>query len=452
MENNRNKLPLSSKIGYLFGDFGSQFCWTFIGSYLSVFYTDVVGITPAAVTTIFLVARIWDAVNDPMMGAIAERTNTKWGRFRPYMLFGTPFLAIFSALVFTNPGFSMGGKIAFAAISYIIAGMLYTAVNVPYGALAGVMTSNIAERSSLAAFRMNGMNIGMLIINFAAMPMILFFSGSDTPSGRGYQVTAAIFAIVGCISLYITFFTSKEVVHPVSKEKVPLGDTIRTIFSNKHILKAVCIQFFVMCGFMGRIGVVVYYYIYVVKRMDLISPLMTLPSIGGIIGIMFIPGLAAKFGKKKVLAVANGTSALMLLWIFFIPADNIAMLTVATFLFGLLSVGSPLILSMLADAIDYAEYYTGVRADGAAYATNGLASKAGTAVAGVGVSIMAAFGYVANAEQTAEALKGINITANLIPAIAFALAMVVTLMWNLDEDEAQKIRKELDENHIAEKA
>lgn len=451
MEKNTGKLSLSSKIGYLFGDFGSQFCWTFIGSYLSVFYTDVVGITPAIVTTIFLVARIWDAVNDPMMGAIAERTNTKWGRFRPYMLFGTPFLAIFSALVFANPGFSMSGKIAFATISYIIAGMLYTAVNVPYGAMAGVMTSNIEERNSLAAFRMNGMNIGMLAINFLAMPLILYFSGSDTPSGRGYLFTAAVFAIIGCVSLYITFFTSKEVIQPVKKEKVPLSDTIRTILSNKHILKAVAIQFFVMCAFMGRIGVVVYYYIYVVKRVDLISLMMTLPSIGGIIGIMFMPGLAAKFGKKKVLAAANGLSAITLFVIYFIPADNITLLTVVTFLFGLLSVGSPLVLSMLADAIDYAEYHTGVRADGAAYATNGLASKAGTAVAGVGVSIMAAFGYVANAEQTATALKGINVTANLIPAISFVLAMIFTMMWNLDESEAQRIRKELDENHIAAK-
>jgi GPH family glycoside/pentoside/hexuronide:cation symporter/probable glucitol transport protein GutA len=176
---------------------------------------------------------------------------------------------------------------------------------------------------------------------------------------------------------------------------------------------------------------------------------MTLPSIGGIIGVMMIPKLAAKFGKKKVVAATNGVTVLILLWIFFIPADNITMLTIATFLFGLCSVGSPLILSMLADAIDYAEYHTGVRADGAAYATNGLASKAGSAVAGVGVSIMAAFGYVANAEQTAEALRGINITVNLVPAICFALAFLVTLTWNLDEEEAQKIRSELDENHIA---
>lgn len=440
---NNKKLPLISKIGYLFGDFGSQFCWTFIGSYLSVFYTDIVGLAPIVVTTIFLIARIWDAINDPMMGAIAERTHTKWGRFRPYMAFGAPFLAVFSVIVFTNPNFTMKGKIAFAAITYIAAGMLYTLVNIPYGALAGVMTSDVEDRSSLAAFRMNGMNIGMLIINAAAMPLILHFSRSDAPSSKGYTYTALVFAIIGCVSFYITFFTSKEVVQPVKKDKVPIKDTVKTIFT-PHIMRVALIQFFVMCGFMGRIGVVVYYYIYVVQRMDMISFLMTLQSVGGIIGVMFVAKFAAKFGKKKTVVGTNVLAALSLIIIYFIPVSNITLLTVVTFIFGLVSVGAPLILSMLADAIDYEEYHHGVRADGAAYATNGLASKGGTAVAGVGVSIMALFGYVANAEQTATAIRGINITTNMIPAVFFILAAIVAMTWKLDEKEAQLIRNELD--------
>lgn len=441
--NNSKKLPLISKIGYLFGDFGSQFCWTFIGSYLSVFYTDIVGLAPIVVTTIFLVARIWDAINDPMMGAIAERTHTKWGRFRPYMAFGAPFLAVFSVIVFTNPDLSMNGKIAFAAFAYIAAGMLYTVVNIPYGALAGVMTSDVEERSSLAAFRMNGMNIGMLIINAVAMPLILYFSNSDTPVAKGYTYTALVFAIIGCISFYITFFTSKEVVQPVKKDKVPIKDTVKTIFT-PHIMRVALIQFFVMCGFMGRIGVVVYYYIYVIHRMDMISFLMTLQSVGGIIGVMFVPKFAAKFGKKKTVIATNVLAALALFIIYFIPETNITLLTVVTLVFGLVSVGSPLILSMLADAIDYEEYHHGVRADGAAYATNGLASKAGTAVAGIGVSVMALFGYVANAEQTTMAMRGINITTNVIPAVFFVLAAIVAMTWKLDENEAQIIRDKLD--------
>ncbi len=442
--NNSKKLPLISKVGYLFGDFGSQFCWTFIGSYLSVFYTDIVGLAPVVVTTIFLIARIWDAINDPMMGAIAERTHTKWGRFRPYMAFGAPILAIFSTIVFVNPNFSTNGKIAFAVITYILAGMLYTMVNIPYGALAGVMTSDVEERSSLAAFRMLGMNMGMLIINAVAMPLILHFSKSDTPVAKGYTYTALVFAIVGCISFYITYFTSKEVVQPVQKKKVPIKDTVKTIFT-PHIIKVALIQFFVMCGFMGRVGVVVYYYMYVLKRMDKISFLMTLQSIGGIIGIVCIVKIAAKLGKKTTVVVSNILSAISMIAIFFIPASNITLITIVTFIFGLVSGSAPLILSMLADAIDYEEYQTGIRADGAAYATNGLASKAGTAVAGIGVSIMAAFGYVANAEQTTGALRGINITTNLIPAVFFILAAIIALTWKLDEKRAQQIRNELDE-------
>ncbi|MGI6056117.1 MAG: MFS transporter [Bilifractor sp.] len=445
---NTEKLPMIEKIGYFFGDFGSQFCWSFIGSYLSVFYTDVVGIAPLAVTVIFLIARIWDAVNDPMMGAIAERTQSRWGRFRPYIGFGAPFLAAASVIAFINPNFSESGKIAFALISYIAAGMLYTMVNIPYGAMMGVMTNNVEERNALAAFRMAGMTVGMLAVNFFAMPLILKFSHSSNATGTGYTMTSLVFSIVGFISFMIVFATSKEVVKPVKKDKVPLKDSIKSIVSSGPILKCFFLQFFLMCGMMGRVGVAVYYYSYVIKRVDLISIFMTLPQISGIIAIIISPKLADKFGKKAVVAGANLFEAIALVWIYFIPSGNVGMLLVALFIFGLGGMASPLILSMLNDAIDLTEYKTGVRSDGAAYATNGLASKAGSAVAGIGVSIMAAFGYVANQQQTAEALAGINFTVNLLPAILFFLAFLVTLTWNVKDDQAAKIRAELDANRL----
>jgi sugar (glycoside-pentoside-hexuronide) transporter len=445
---NTEKLPMIEKVGYFFGDFGSQFCWTFIGSYLSVFYTDVVGIAPVAVTVIFLIARIWDAVNDPMMGAIAERTHSKWGRFRPYIGFGAPFLAVASVIAFVNPNFSSTGKIVFALITYIAAGMLYTMVNIPYGAMMGVMTNNVDERNSLAAFRMGGMTVGMLAVNFFAMPLILKFSHSSKPTGMGYTMTALVFAIIGFVSFMIVFATSKEVVTPVKKEKVPLKDSIKSIVSSGPILKCFFIQFFLMCAMMGRVGVAVYYYAYVIGRTDLISVFMTLPTVSSIIAIVASQKLAEKFGKKAVVAASNLFEAIVLLWIFFIPAQNIPMLIVALIIFGAGGAASPLILSMLNDAIDLTEYKTGVRSDGAAYATNGLASKAGGAVAGIGVTIMSIFGYVANQQQSAKALVGINFTVNLLPAILFFVAFLVTLTWNIKDDQAQKIRAELDANRL----
>ena len=164
-----NQMKKASKLAvvcYSFGDLASQFVWTFVGSYLTIFYTDIVGLAPVAISAIMLGARIWDAINDPMMGAIAERTQSKWGRFRPYIAFGCPFLAIFGVLTFTNPfsGISAAGVI-WAAVTYVIAGMLYTLVNIPYGALAGVMTEDAEQRVKINTSRNIGMNIGMLIVN-----------------------------------------------------------------------------------------------------------------------------------------------------------------------------------------------------------------------------------------------------------------------------------------------
>ena len=449
MENKTGKLSFISKVGYAMGDCASQFVWTFVGAYLTIYYTDVVGLTPAVVSVIMLVARLWDAINDPMMGAIAERTKTRFGRFRPYILYGTPFLAVFGVLVFTNPDFGNGGKIAWAATTYIIAGMLYTLVNIPYGALGSVMTSNINERNALAAFRMNGMNIGMLIVNMSAMPLILFFSQADSANGRGYFYTSIVFCVIAFVLFYILFFTSKEVVQQVSKEKVPLKDTIKSIVKNKYLMMVFMMQLFVMLGFMGRMGVSIYYYTYIVKRMDLVGIFMTLPSIGSIIGILAVPKLTEMFGKKKVLVVSLFACALCLVWIYFIPAESVIMLMAATLIFGIAGLGAPIVLGMVPDCIDYAEYHTGVRSDGAAYATNGLASKAGNAVgSAVGILIMGAFGYVANAEQTAQALNGINITVNLFPAVMYVLAAIVAMVYNLDEKEVQKIRGELDKRNV----
>ncbi len=189
------KATKAATICYGFGDLASQFVWTYVGSYLTIYYTDIVGLAPAAVSVIMMLARIWDAINDPMMGAIAERTRSKFGRFRPYIAFGAPFLAIFSVLTFTNPfsGKSTAGVIWAAAI-YIIAGMLYTLVNIPYGAMAAVMTEDADQRNILNTSRNIGMNLGMVIVNGISAGLALKFSGAgaEVANGQGYRTVALI--------------------------------------------------------------------------------------------------------------------------------------------------------------------------------------------------------------------------------------------------------------------
>ena len=192
------KATRAATICYGFGDLASQFVWTYVGSYLTIYYTDIVGLAPIAVSVIMMLARIWDAINDPMMGAIAERTRTKFGRFRPYIAFGAPFLAIFSVMTFTNP---FGGKSAagviWAAAIYIIAGMLYTLVNIPYGALAAVMTEDSDQRNILNTSRNIGMNLGMVIVNGVSAGLALKFSGAgaEVANGHGYVMVALVYAI-----------------------------------------------------------------------------------------------------------------------------------------------------------------------------------------------------------------------------------------------------------------
>ncbi len=446
-----NQKKLASKaamICYGFGDLASQFVWTFVGSYLTVFYTDIVGIVPAAVSAIMLIARIWDAINDPMMGAIAERTRSKLGRFRPYIAFGCPFLAIFSVLTFTNPfdGKSTAG-VLWAGIIYIIAGMLYTLVNIPYGALAGVMTEDADQRNKINTSRNIGMNLGMVIVNALSAVLMLRFSapGAEVADGRGYVTTALIYAIVSIPLFLIVVKTAKENVKPVGKpQKFSLKETLGNLVKNKYLMIVTLIMALQMTAFMGRIAVTSYYVIYCLGSFALISIIMTIPSLGAIVGSFFVPVLAKRMGKRNLLMGSMIIQGIGLLVIFFAPFDNIPMVIIGCCIFGLFNVGFPMTLSMVSDSVDYMELKTGVRTDGTAYATYGLATKFGNAVgAAAGVLLLSAFGYVANQQQTAAAMNGINIVVNLIPAILFFLAAAACLLWNMSDKDADHIREQL---------
>lgn len=450
MHNEMKRASKMAVICYGFGDMASQFVWTFVGSYLTIFYTDIVGLAPVAISAIMLIARIWDAVNDPMMGAIAERTRSRFGRFRPWIAFGCPFLAIFGVLTFTNPfGGSSTAGVLWAAFTYIIAGMLYTLVNIPYGALAAVMSEDANQRNTINASRNVGMNLGMVIVNAISATMALKFSGAgaEVANGHGYMMTAVVYGIISIPMFLVVFKTSNEIVQPAGKpQNFSFTDTIGNLVKNKYLMIITLIMALIMTAFMGRIAVTAYYVIYCLGSFQLIAVIMTIPSIGGIIGSFFVPALAKKFGKRNCLMVSGIIQGIALLIIYLAPFDNIRMVLIGDCIFGLFNIGFPLSLSMVADSVDYMEYKAGVRTDGTAYATYGLATKLGNALGGaVGVLLLSAFGYVANAEQTTEALKGINIVVNLIPAVLLFLASLACLLWNMTDKEADEIREKLKE-------
>lgn len=451
MESNTT-LKRASKAGvilYSCGDLASQFVWTFIGSYLSIFYTDIVGLAPIAAAGIMMIARVWDAVNDPMMGAIAERTRSKFGRFRPYIAFGSPLLAIFSVLCFTHPfsGSSTSGVI-WAAVTYIITGMLYTLVNIPYGALAPVMTEDASQRNVINASRNIGMNIGILIVNGLTAVIMLRFSapGAEVADSNGYVFTALIYAIISIPCFLAVFFSSKENVMPAKAvDKFSLKVMLKGLVSNKYLMIMLVIMIFGMGAQMGRVAVVIYYIMYNLGSFSLIPVIMLSPSIFGIISSLLVPKMIAKFGKRNTMIMGYIGQGLSLLVLYFLPFNNIPAIVVANGVCGFFNIAFPCSLGMIADSVDVHEYETGVRSDGVAYATYGLAQKLGTAIgSSCGILVMAAFGYVANAQQTEHAQAGINFTVNLLPAILFFIAAIITfLFWKLKDSEADEIREKL---------
>lgn len=440
----------ASKLGvicYGLGDLASQFVWTFVGSYLTIFYTDIVGFTPAIVSAIMLGARIWDAVNDPMMGALAERTRSKLGRFRPWIAFGCPLLALFGVLTFVNPFGASTAGVIFSTVTYIIAGMLYTLVNIPYSSLGAVMTEDADQRNVINTSRNVGMNVGMIIVNGLSATMLLAFSsaGAEVADSRGYMMTALVYCLLSIPLFLAVFFTSKEVVKPEGQsQKFSFKQTIANLVGNKYLMIMTLVMVLQMTAFMGRIAITAYYVIYCLGSFTMIALIMTIPSIGGVIGSFIAPWLAKKIGTRNALMATFFIQAVGLFVMYFAPFDNMTMVLTGDWIFGLGNFGFAYSLTMVADSVDYMEWKTGTRTDGTAFAVYGLATKLGNAIgSAVGVMLLAAFGYVAGAEQTAEALNGINLTVNLIPAILFVLAGLSLLLWNKSQKDMDQIRLEV---------
>ena len=449
MNTSEKRLSKLTLFAYGMGDFASNLCWTFIGSYLSVFYTDVVGMAPAIASAIMLIAKIWDGVNDPMFGAIAERTNTKRGRFRPYILFGAPILAVLSVLAFTTIGRG-NAAVIYAAITYIGCGMAYTVINLSYGSLSTVMTTNPEDIAQLNSWRMMGTNLSSVLLNAITAPLLMKFSGgSESYTAGAYTKVAILFAICALPLFYFVYVNCKETIKPVAgATKVSVGTSIKTVLSNKPLILVFFIQLLAMTAFFGRMGVVIYYLMYNVQRYDLIAAFMSLPSLFTVIGIFLTKNYIVKIGKKKMAAIGYIGAAISLILIFIIGKTagytNIPLLLGLHCAYGFFCFSFPIPMAMVPDAINYQEDRTGVRSDGISYATVSLSTKFGSAFGVSGaLLIMGATGYIANAQQTAAALNGINVTVNLIFGIMYLCCLIPLAMYPLNEKKSGEIIENL---------
>lgn len=447
MTTKSGKLPKRAIYAYGLGDFASNLTNTLMSSYLSIFYTDIVGIAPVIVSIMFLVAKIWDGINDPMFGAIAERTNTKKGRFRPYIFYFTPFLAISAVLVFTKVGIGGTSSVIWAAVTYILWGMLYTVVNVSYGSLSTVMTTDPDDIAQLNSFRMIGTYVASVGLSMITPMILTKVSGGTTYTAKGYQLVAIIYAVCSIPLFYLLYANCKETIKPKkSSTNVSIATSLKSVLSNRPLLLVFATMFLCMLAFFGRLGIVIYYIIYYLGRPDLISVCMALPSVMSIIGILVTKNLVVKLGKKKFCAIGFIGSGLSLIIMYFVPASNTTAIIILHALYGFFGFNAPIPMSMIPEAIDYQEDKTGIRSDGISYAAVSLSTKIGGAIGpSLALLVMSGFGYVANAQQSARALQGINVSANLVFGIFYLLSLIPLALYPLNAEKNAEIRARLDE-------
>lgn len=436
------KMSFAKIFIYGSGNFASQLSWTMVSTYLTVFYTNVFGLATGAVALLFLVTKLWDGIFDPIFGAVMERTHTRWGRFRPFIILGAPLLVIFTVLTFTVPNFSPTNKLIYAYLTYIGLCMAYSITNVPYLALPCVMTKNPKIINRLYASQLIGMCVGMIALNYYTLPLVKFFGhGAEA---AGYQMTATIYALVALPLFLLVFFTSKEKVTVEKEKNIPLKDALKVIVKNKPLLATTAYTAVSMTGMFGRLGIAVFYYMYVVKRFDLIALFMMMQTIVGMFVMPLAPKIMEKLGKKNTCILAMMIQTIAMLMIFFGNVANIPFLIFSHVVYGFGYIAGPCGSSMTIDSIEYGDLELGGRPDGTAFAVQVLATKIATAIGqSLGIFLIGVFGYVAGRAVTPSVAQGINITTNLFPAICFALSIVPLIFYNLSDKRMKEIREKL---------
>jgi len=451
------KISLKEKIGYSVGDTASNlFFQTFI-LFITIFYTDVFGISAKAVGVMFLITKIWDAVNDPMMGLIADRTQTRWGKFRPYLLWFAIPIGIVGVLTFTTPNLSGGGKLAYAYVTYTLLMMLYTVINVPYSALMGVMTSNARVRTIVSQFRFVAAFIGGLIVQYSALRMVESFGkGNDA---LGWQRAMMVLSGLAVILFIITFVSTKERVKPPEGQKTRLKDDLKDLGKNKPWLMIGSATVFQLTYVLIRTSCIMYYFTYFVGDQEvvllgktysftyqsMVSTFFMAGSLVTILGSILAGWFSKVLDKRNTYAGFLGLSGLFAAAFFFLGPNDVVLMFVFQFLASFaLGPVSVLQWAMYTDTADYSEYKTGRRATGLVMSASLFALKFGVALgSSILAWLLAAYGYVPNVEQSASSLQGIKMAMSIYPAIPALIGMVLMFFYPLTNQRMIEIENEL---------
>lgn len=438
------KLSIKEKIGYGLGDTASHFVWDMVGFWILIFYTDTFGISAAAAGTIMLVARVWDMISDPIMGVIADRTNTRWGKFRPYILWMALPYSILAVLTFTTPDFGQTGKIIYAGVTYLLLMTVFTAINLPYSSLGAVMTSDSYERAGLNSYRFIFAFVGQFVVTGTALSLALYFGQGD--NAKGYQYTLTLFAIISFILFMVTFKTTKERVQPPKEQKQNLKEDIKNLFNNKPwvILFFVGIISFVMFA-MQNLSIA-YYFKYFIGDEESVQLFNVIGTVALIAGIPFSKPLSKRFGKRNVYLASSLISGLFFILLYLPGADNIVSIYVLNILAKFTYAPAvPLLWTMLADTADYSEWKSGRRATGLVFSAATFAQKAGWGIGGALAGwILALYKFTPNIEQTASAITGIKMMISVFPGILYMSCAILLFFYAIDHKTVLLMQKDLE--------
>ncbi len=431
------------KIAYGLGDTATNLVWRTLMVFLPIFYTDVFGLSAAAVGTLLLICRYWDGLTDFLMGLIADRTSTRWGRFRPWILWSTIPFGIMTVLTFTAVDVSGPWKLVYAYATYSGLIIAFTANNVPYSALTGVLSPDSGERTSISSFRFFFAFMGGLLTQGLNVPLVAYFGNGDEVIG--YSSTMILFASVGVVLLFITFASTRERVVPVATPPGLIRADMRLLFRNKPwgILFAVGLLFVTMTTL--KQGVTMYYFKYFVGDTGLATSFMVSGLVSAMIGAALTHRLTVWFGRKMVMhfsfAVAL-VSSVSLFWVG--PRDTTTMFLLSSVTEFATGPIVALFFAMLGDTADFAEWKQGRRMTGLVYSAGTLSMKFGTGVAGALTGwLLTAYGYVANTQQTAETLEGVRMLISVYPAVAAGIAIAVFSLYPLSDSTVTTMTQEL---------
>ena len=489
MSANSQKLSFVEKAGYSLGDAAANFVFQTMILFQLSFYTDTLGITAAAAGTLLLVGRLWDAFFDPMMGVVADRTKTRWGKFRPWVLWTALPWGVAMVLAYTTPGFGATGKLVYACLTNIFLMTMYSANNTPYSAMTGVMTGDIDERTSLSSYRFVAAMIAQLIVGGFTLPLVAKFGHGN--NAKGWQMTMALWAAICVVFFIITFLTTRERIQPDPKQKMSAKLDFSDLLKNGPWIAmfTLTVSHFLVLAMRG--GTLFYYFRYYLSQDRLFSLIQSLgltstasgavpsgtwhyllntfglivnatrtnvSSVGfslfnmsslfvTLIGVLCSTFLSIRFGKKAVAIAGFSITTIFMALFALLPPTAVGTVFILEYVRALTYAPTiPLIWAMFADVVDYAEWKTGRRTTGVIYATILFGLKAGLSLGGaIAGWLLSGYGYRANAVQTAGALRGIRMTISVYPAVFFLVVIVCLICYKIGKKLNIQIQDELAE-------